>query len=278
MKRYMQKMVQSFDDLPVMWVVGLEVDEYWSKAQADALGTYLKSIAKNPVGIHQLSGQTSMMTNGWVDFAVYQQGFKGDWTTIYSSALQKQTLLGNKPLLFAEYERGVSTSSLQKGLAAAFARSAGVGNGAPAGLHDFMANLPDNMVPSRSGNNLYLTGSGIVAMADLMNLTVSVHGGAPSPGSGGPAMTSPIAGSRLSGSTITFAWSANGAKVENWRLLIGSTQGANDLYDSNNISASRLSRSVRGLPTDGRTIWARLRFNADGKSQYADFQYSTGLE
>jgi hypothetical protein len=54
LKRYIEKMVQSFDDLPVMWVLGLEVDEYWSKAQADDLGTYLQFIANNPVGIHQL--------------------------------------------------------------------------------------------------------------------------------------------------------------------------------------------------------------------------------
>ena len=277
-KRYIQKMVQSFDDLPVMWVVGLEVDEYWSKAQAHELGTYLKSIAGNPVGIHQLSGQTSMMTYPWVDFAVYQEGFEGDWTTIYSSALQKQELLGNKPLLFAEYERGISTAAFQKGLAAAFARSAGVGNGAPAKLHNFMANLPDNMVPSRSGTNLYLTGSGMVAVADLINLTFSIEGSTPPAGLSGPVLTSPTSGSTLSGSTFTFAWSANGTKVKNWRLLIGSTKGANDVYDSSNINASRLSRTVRHLPTDGRTIWAQLRYQLDGKWQSADFQYTAGLE
>ena len=179
LKRYIQKMVQSFDDLPVMWVLGLEIDEYWSKFQADDLGTYLQSIANNPVGIHQLRGQTSMMTSAWVEFAVYQEGFKGDWTTIYSSALEKQTAIGNKPLLFAEYEHGIIVPSFQKGLAAAFAGSAGVGNGAPGSLDEFMASLPDNMVPSRFGNNLYLTGSGMVAVADLINLTFSIQDGPP---------------------------------------------------------------------------------------------------
>jgi hypothetical protein len=177
LKRYIQKMVQSFDDLPVMWVLGLEVDEYWTKAQADDLGTYLQSIANNPVGIHQLRGQTGMMTSPWVEFAVYQEGFQGDWTTIYSSALEKQATIGNKPLLFAEYEHGIILPSFQKGLAAAFAGSAGVGNGAPGALDEFMSSLPDNMVPSRSGNKLYLTGSGIVAVADLINLTFSIQDG-----------------------------------------------------------------------------------------------------
>jgi hypothetical protein len=54
-----------------------------------------------------------------------------------------------------------------------------VGNGAPGSLDEFMASLPDNMVPSRSGNNLYLTGSGIVAVADLINLTFSIQDGKP---------------------------------------------------------------------------------------------------
>jgi hypothetical protein len=179
LKRYIQKMVHSFDDLPIMWVLGLEVDEYWSKAQADDLGIYLRSIAENPVGIHQLRGQTSMMTSDWVEFAVYQEGFKGDWTTIYSSALEKQTAIGTKPLLFAEYEHGIIMPSFQKGLAAAFAGSAGVGNGAPGTLDEFMASLPDNMVPSRSGNHLYLTGSGIHAIADLTNLTFFIQHGPP---------------------------------------------------------------------------------------------------
>jgi hypothetical protein len=179
LKRYIQKMVDSFDDLPVMWVLGLEVDEYWTVIQADELGFYLQSIASNPVGIHQLKGNIDMMTSPWVDFAVYQQGFNGDWTTIYSSALEKRTAVGNKPLLFAEYERGTGVAAFQKGLAAAFAGSAGVGNGAPGTLDELMASLPDNMVPSRSGNNLYLTGSGMIAVADLINLIFSIQDGPP---------------------------------------------------------------------------------------------------
>lgn len=86
-----------------------------------------------------------------------------------SSALANKLPSATSPLLFAEYEHGIIVSSFQKGLAAAFAVSEGVGNGAPGSLDEFMASLPDNMVPSRSGNNLYLTGSGKVAVADLLN-------------------------------------------------------------------------------------------------------------
>jgi hypothetical protein len=42
-----------------------------------------------------------------------------------------------------------------------------------------MASLPDNMVPSRAGNKLYLTGSGKIAVADLLNLTFSSQDSAP---------------------------------------------------------------------------------------------------
>ena len=169
LKRFIEKMTTSFDDLPIMWVLGLEVDEYWSKAQADDLGSYLKRHAVNPVGIHQRSYRTDYMVSPWVDYGVYQTGFTGSWLDLYNDALAAQAQIG-KPLLFAEYQKGGSFTATQEGLAAAFAGSAGVGNGAPVGLAEFIAKLPDNMVPSRSGNILTLTGSGIVAHANMTTL------------------------------------------------------------------------------------------------------------
>jgi hypothetical protein len=76
---------------------------------------------------------------------------------------------------------------------------------------------------------------------------------------------------------VTFRWTKNGAKVRNWRLDVGSSPGANDIYDGRKLSGSTTSRSVAGLPTDGRTIWARLRFDIGGNWQSADFQYTAAL-
>lgn len=175
-KRYIQKMVQSFDDLPVMWVLALEADEYWSKAKTDELGVYLQSIAQNPVGVHQLPGRTDYMTSGWVDFGVYQYGFYKPWDQIYNDTLSKKGALNGKPFIAGEYDLNGGNTPLQQGLAAAFAGAAGATNGAPGGLDEFMATLPGNLTPSRNGNTLTLSGGGVTATAQIDSLQMSKNG------------------------------------------------------------------------------------------------------
>lgn len=171
LKRYIQKMVQSFADLPVMWVLALEADEYFTQTITNDLGSYLGSITIQPVGLHQLGGNANWMTASWVDFAAYQFGFGLTWDQIYGDVISKRSLVGDKPFFAVEYELTSEIKSMQLGLAAAFAGAAGIGNGGPGTLDEFMQNLPDNVVSSRYGNNLFLTGSGVTATADLDNLT-----------------------------------------------------------------------------------------------------------
>jgi hypothetical protein len=98
----------------------------------------------------------------------------------------------------------------------------------------------------------------------------------PPPPCARPRLTHPAPGTVLGGSAVTFEWSPEGKKVNSWRLLIGSTQGANDLYDSTNLQPSRLSRTVQNLPLDGRTIWVRLRFSLNGQ-QFSDYKFTAAL-
>lgn len=77
-----------------------------------------------------------------------------------------------------------------------------------------------------------------------------------------PQITSPIPGSALSGSTVTFQWSA-GSGIELYALDVGNTEGASDIYDEN--SHTNLSRVVSNIPTDGRTIWVRLCWRVNGQ-------------
>lgn len=177
-KRYIDKMVASFDDLPIMWVLGLEFDEYWSKTIADDLGSYLKSKTSNPVGIHQLPGNIDYMNLSWVDYGVYQflwYGADRTWVQIYSETLLMNQL--GKPFIASEYYRAEGFTAKQLGLAAAFANAAGTGNGAPSGLDEFMSTLPDNMMSSRDGNILTLTGGGVTATANMLTLEFSKVGG-----------------------------------------------------------------------------------------------------
>ncbi len=95
----------------------------------------------------------------------------------------------------------------------------------------------------------------------------------PPPPCARPRLTHPAPGSVLGGAAVTFNWSAEGPKVNSWRLLIGSTQGADDIYDSTSLQPSRLSRTVENLPLDGRTIWVRLRFALNGQ-QFSDYRFT----
>ncbi|MEN8693081.1 MAG: S8 family serine peptidase [Desulfobacterales bacterium] len=88
-----------------------------------------------------------------------------------------------------------------------------------------------------------------------------------------PEITSPVPGSTLPGSSVTFQWTDNGAAVTRWWLYVGNSLGANDLYDSGSLGTD-LSHTIRDLPVDGRTIYVRLWFRIDGSWQSDDFQYT----
>ncbi|MEN8691857.1 MAG: reprolysin-like metallopeptidase [Desulfobacterales bacterium] len=88
-----------------------------------------------------------------------------------------------------------------------------------------------------------------------------------------PAMTSPVPGSSLADSTVTFVWTANGAAVTEWWLYIGTSPGAKDIYDSGSLG-SATSDTVSGLPDNGSLIYVRLFFMIGGDWQNDDFQYT----
>ena len=92
-----------------------------------------------------------------------------------------------------------------------------------------------------------------------------------------PAMTSPTPGSVLPGPQATFVWATNGADVTTFRILVGSAQGASDFHDSGPLSAATLSRTVAGLPTDGRDVHVRLSYVVSGASFFKDYLYVAGV-
>ena len=87
-------------------------------------------------------------------------------------------------------------------------------------------------------------------------------------------MIAPAAGSTLASSTQTFSWTA-GAGVASYRLDVGTTVGANNLYAG--TVGSSLSATVGGLPTTGGALWARLSSNINGTWQSADYWYTASL-
>ena len=84
------------------------------------------------------------------------------------------------------------------------------------------------------------------------------------------AITSPLPGSGLAGSSVTFTWtSATGADA--YWLDIGTTVGGFDLYSQGQALAT--SQTVNGLPTDGSTVYVRLWTLAGGTWQYHDYTF-----
>ena len=81
-------------------------------------------------------------------------------------------------------------------------------------------------------------------------------------------MTSPSNGSTLNSSQM-FVWDG-GYGVDDFYLQIGSCQGCNDILDEN--EGQNLSRTL-GIPTDGRTVFARLFSSIQGTWWYYDYQY-----
>jgi hypothetical protein len=68
-------------------------------------------------------------------------------------------------------------------------------------------------------------------------------------------LTTPTPSSTLSGSSVTFEWT-KGVDVAAYMLYLGTTAGANNLYDSGSVGTT--SATVTGLPTAGATIHATL--------------------
>jgi len=86
------------------------------------------------------------------------------------------------------------------------------------------------------------------------------------------ALTSPTPGSTLTGTTVTFSWTASSG-ARGYSLWLGSTGvGSNNLYDSGETTGT--SATAKGLPANGGTIYARFNINFNGVSQHVDYIYT----
>jgi hypothetical protein len=83
-------------------------------------------------------------------------------------------------------------------------------------------------------------------------------------------MTSPANGSTFTSSSATFVWNA-GSGVSDYYIFIGNSVGASDIYTVDQGTAQ--SRTISGLPTDGRTIYVRLWSLINGAWQFNDYTY-----
>jgi hypothetical protein len=130
-------------------------------------------------------------------------------------------------------------------------------------------------VTSESVNNLPSNGETVYArLYSLINGTWQSNDYTYT-ASGSPtlaAMSTPIPGSTLSGSSVSFTWSP-GNTATHFELWLGSTGvGSSNLYNSGNVTVT--TETVNSLPTNGEKIYARLYSLINGTWQSADYTYT----
>ena len=114
------------------------------------------------------------------------------------------------------------------------------------GLTATVNGLPTN------GSTLYVTLYSLIGGAWVPNAYTYT---AVSAAAGG-IITTPTPGSTLSGSSVTFGWTAGAGASAYW-LVVGSTAGGDDYYSSGNLGNVRTA-TVNGLPMNGSTVYVTL--------------------
>jgi hypothetical protein len=90
---------------------------------------------------------------------------------------------------------------------------------------------------------------------------------------GDGVMTTPMPGSTLTSSSVTFDWTAGSGASGYW-IDIGSTVGGHDIYSSGNLG-NVLTATVNGLPTDGSMIYVTLYTLIGGTWSGNAYTYTT---
>jgi hypothetical protein len=90
-----------------------------------------------------------------------------------------------------------------------------------------------------------------------------------------PSIQSPTPGSTFSGTSVTFTWQvpSGGPTVLEYQLYVGTALGTPDLYNSGSLGLAT-SVGVNGLPTDGRTIHARLFYRVGTLWRFTDHTFT----
>jgi hypothetical protein len=84
-------------------------------------------------------------------------------------------------------------------------------------------------------------------------------------------LTSPMPGSSLGSTTVTFRWMA-GSGAQEYFLYVGTGFGANNLYG--NSEGTSLSQTVSNIPPGSRTIYVRLWTRFASGWQYTDYSFA----
>ena len=123
-----ERLVPKIDDLVSSYVLGLELDEYWSKSTVDILGARLNQLTSRRIAVHQLPGRWNYCESSWCDYAILQYGFGRSADQIDAMTRTAISSL-QKPVVAGEYELRDERRAIMLGNRGVAAGAAGFGNG-----------------------------------------------------------------------------------------------------------------------------------------------------
>ena len=86
-------------------------------------------------------------------------------------------------------------------------------------------------------------------------------------------LTSPTPGTTLTGTSVTFNWTAGGG-VTKYELQLGITGlGSSNVYNAAGTTTNGLTTGAITVPANGVTVYARLKSYINGAWQYNDYTY-----
>jgi len=120
-----------------------------------------------------------------------------------------------------------------------------------------------------NGSTVYVTMYSLISGSWVNNAyTYTAYNSAGGKG----VITTPVSGSSLSGSSVTFQWSAGTGATAYW-LDVGNVAGGNQYEQSGNLG-NVLSTTVNGLPTNGSTVYVTLYSLVTGQWLSSAYTYA----
>jgi hypothetical protein len=242
-----------------LWMASNVATNYWLDIGKEAGGNeYYQSGSLSATTFS--AAVNSLPTDGSAVYVTLYSLINGSWV--------------NTPYTYTAYNAGTpgvittpAPNSTLSGSSVAFTWSAGTGATAywldagstPGGNQYYQSGNLGNVLTTTAnglptnGSTVYVTLYSLIAGTWQSNTyTYTAYNLA---GAGG-VLTTPTPGTSLTGSTVTFGWTA-GAGASSYWLDAGSTPGGNQYYQSGNLG-NVLTTTASGLPTDGSTIYVTL--------------------
>ena len=254
------------------WSAGVGPTEYALKLGTTSYGSY--DVYNGTATTALTAPVTGIPTNGAKLYAQLVYKLSGVWKTINYSYTESGTptppalttptpgtTLGGSSVTF-DWTAGAGTTEYALKLGTTGAGSSNVYNGvASTALNASVTGIPTNGVTLNA--QLVYKQNGVWK---TLNYTY-IEPGIPTP----PALTTPTPGSTLSGSSVTFDWTA-GAGTTEYALKLGTTgAGSSNVY--NGVASTALSASVTGIPTNGVTLNAQLVYKQNGVWKTLNYTY-----